>query len=798
MSQPLETERSDRRRNCRRFFLIVLYLTILLPWLVPAALRTLQSNANSPLDWVNSDFAPRHQYDRFCSDFGTADAVIISWPGCRLGDSRLATFLAALRGAPAFQHKGQPLFHHVTSGREILAAMTAPPLSIPLDDAVASLGGSFVGPDGQSTCVVIGFSEEAVRQRSRLVPLIRQAADQFCGAAYETQHLAGPIMDGYEVDLASQATTQRLAPLSSVVVLLVCYLCLDSLSATMIVFCISLFCQLVTMAMVDLSGGTMTALLVVLPPLVQVLAIAGGVHFVNYYFDAQETAGSSSYALSRAFQIAWLPCVLSAATTAIGLGSLGVSGLVAVREFGMYAAFGVLVTVAILLTSLFGYFQWHPLRKPRHGRQPRTSAAWQHLSNWQLRNSGWVCTVACLAMIGLGIGVSRLEASVRIETLFRADSRLVRDYAWLEEHIGSLVPIEVVTRFGPDLDLSQRERLEVLGKIEQKIRRVPRVDAIVSSLSFLPKTRILSDQFDAAQQLAIAHTAGEQFNLHVSLSDGSEKWRTTAYVSALGQNDYVRIMHDLAATLQQDFAIGSSGTQAPLELQISGLMPLVHDIQQQLLRDLFASFATAFVLIAVVMTIVQAGLVAGLLSMIPNVFPALTLFGVLGWLGRPLDIGSIMTASVAMGIAVDDTLHFLTFYQRELDSGLGRIKAIRSSYEHCGRAMIQTTVICGGGIAVFSFSHFVPTAGFAWMTMLLLAAALVGDLVVLPALLLSPLGKFSISGPETIVPVQIIQNHTDDLWGSQRPAIKRRPGVYTSRAQEVWLPSPRFGERGRG
>ena len=90
-------------------------------------------------------------------------------------------------------------------------------------------------------------------------------------------------------------------------------------------------------------------------------------------------------------------------------------------------------------------------------------------------------------------------------------------------------------------------------------------------------------------------------------------------------------------------------------------MPLVHEIQQQLLRDLFASFLIAFALIAVVMTIVQAGIFAGLLSMVPNVFPALTLFGLLGWCGHPIDVGSIMTASVAMGIAVDDTLHFSDF-----------------------------------------------------------------------------------------------------------------------------------------
>lgn len=748
---------------------------MLLPWVVPAARRALQNNANSPLDWVDSDFAPRRQYDAFCDDFGAADSVIMSWPGCRLDDARLDRFVASLRGADAFRHDGEPLFHHVTSGRETIAAMAGPPLSIPYDEAVRRWTGSIVGPDGQTTCVVIGFSAEGVKQRSRLVPLIRAAATHYCDAPYHVQHLAGPIMDGHAVDSASQATMGTLAPLSSLVVLLVCFLCLESIAATLLVFGVSIFCQAVTFAAVDLSGGTMTALLVVLPPLVQVLAIAGGIHFVNYYFDACETTDRRD-AVARAFQVAWLPCVLSAATTAIGIGSLSVSGLVAVREFGIYAAFGVLITVAILLTTLFGFLQWFPLNRPRvHGElgtgelgaggsgtgKSGTGEVWLRLASWQQRHWGWVCVAALLAMVGLGVGVTRLSASVRIETLFADESRLIRDYAWLEEHVGPLVPIEVVTTFDSHHGLTASERLDHLKQMEQRMRSVSHVESVVSALNFLPSSLAVDD--DLGDQVgAVAKGFGERFNFHTTDRDGSDKWRTTAYVSALGQNDYIEIMNEMTAALGDDLSPsghdpsnGGDGDRARVDVQISGLMPLVHDIQQQLLRDLYTSFLTAFALIAVVMTIVQAGIVSGLLSMIPNVFPAVTLFGILGWMGRPLDIGSIMTASVAMGIAVDDTLHFLTFYQRELSGGRSRIEAIRSSYLHCGRAMIQTTLICGSGIAIFGFSDFIPTSGFAWMTVLLLVAALLGDLIVLPALLLSPLAIVP-SGmvPSAIVPLK--------------------------------------------
>ena len=117
------------------------------------------------------------------------------------------------------------------------------------------------------------------------------------------------------------------------------------------------------------------------------------------------------------------------------------------------------------------------------------------------------------------------------------------------------------------------------------------------------------------------------------------------------------------------------------------------------------------------------------------------MFGGLGWLGVPMDIGSVMTASVALGIAVDDTLHYLTFYRRGLDLGYSRSGAVTFAFRHCGRAMMQTSFACGLGLLVFGFSDFVPTSRFACMMFGLLMMALLADLILLPSLLLGPLGN---------------------------------------------------------
>jgi len=155
---------------------------------------------------------------------------------------------------------------------------------------------------------------------------------------------------------------------------------------------------------------------------------------------------------------------------------------------------------------------------------------------------------------------------------------------------------------------------------------------------------------------------------------------------------------------------------------------------------------------------VERSVIAGIMAMIPNVFPMILLFGLLGWVRLPLDIGSTMTASIALGMAVDGTFHFLTFFRRGLARGGSdaaattsrtnpapaavRTAAVHEAYRHSATALAQSAIVCGLGILVFAASSFAPTRRFAWMLSLLVWAALIGDLVVLPALLAGPAGKW--------------------------------------------------------
>ncbi len=173
----------------------------------------------------------------------------------------------------------------------------------------------------------------------------------------------------------------------------------------------------------------------------------------------------------------------------------------------------------------------------------------------------------------------------------------------------------------------------------------------------------------------------------------------------------------------------------------TGIIPLVFKTQRQLLVSLRQSIAWATVLIAGVMAVVFRSVLAGLVAMLPNVFPIFIVFGTLGWLGIKIDIGIMMTASVALGVAVDNTVHLVTWFRHGQRMGMDRRTATLVAYERCATAMVQTALVGGCGLVVFAFSSFTPTQQFGYLMITILMTALVGDLVLLPALLCGPLGR---------------------------------------------------------
>ncbi len=828
-----------------------------------------------------------------------------------------------------------PFITPVLTGDRLVTMLKSRYPDLEEHDIFQRLEGSLLGADHVKTCLVVMLSEAAKGKKFRpTLEKIRRAAQQCAvepvdptpqgnlvlravdGAAGVVRemvmgrepvrgglHLGGPPVDNVAIDVEGERTLARLAGLSALVGLWMSWLVFRSVRLTGMVFFTGILCAGTGLAVVFYSGGTCDAVLLSMPSLIYILAISGSIHIINYYHDAIRQQGLPG-APEKAVGLGWLPCTIAAVTTALGLGSLCVSHVVPISKFGIYSAVGVVTTLAWVFLFLPACLYFFPSRRyaEQHGCQGEQPDAdtlilrvWRAAGSFVLRHNLLVSAGCLLAMGFFAAGIYRVETSVKLMKLFRADAPIVAHYTWLEKHLGPLVPMEVVVRVdNQKCKLSFLERMRLAGRVEQAVESLDAVGGALSAATFAPDLtpdkgpsgalRILGidrrrtrdqltnrrlkahrDEFrdylsvdeDAAvagphsdptlyqldlpeklierlqatgietlaavdsygditriegvgrqdvaaiaaaaetwrqshpdptleelgitgpaaaalaaadlQTLTAIRQYAEQQDPHVSVetalagvrgiepeqaaqaaatvrswcvAHGSELWRVSARVEALGDLDYGEFVSELKKVVEPLLAAYREGGVEGVEAVYTGVVPLVYKTQNELMEGLFESLALAFVLIAVVMVLVLRNPAAGLLAMVPNLFPVVVIFGTMGWLGILVDIGSMMTASVALGVAVDDTIHYLTWYRRGLDQGRDRKGAAMMAYERCASAMTQTTLIAGLGLAVFAFSSFTPTQRFGTLMLALLFAALVGDLVFLPSLLCGPIGRF--------------------------------------------------------
>jgi hypothetical protein len=219
---------------------------------------------------------------------------------------------------------------------------------------------------------------------------------------------------------------------------------------------------------------------------------------------------------------------------------------------------------------------------------------------------------------------------------------------------------------------------------------------------------------------------------------GDEVWRITCQASLMSDYDYQQLTSELnaiAAERLQTCAIGRP------QHVVTGLIPIFLRTQQALLDSLVNSFGLAFVLIGGMMIVLLRNVSAALWSMLPNVMPIAIVFGLLGWSGIRVDIGTMITASIALGIAVDGTLHLMTWFRNLIAQGISREEAVVQALEHCGPALWQTSAAIGFGMLMLYPVELLLISRFGWIMCTMIFAALWGDVILLPGLLAGPLGR---------------------------------------------------------
>ncbi|MEO1495866.1 MAG: MMPL family transporter [Planctomycetota bacterium] len=608
----------DKRRWGLSTWLWIAMAAALAMGMIPrAARRAVESNTNKAEDWLPASYAESADLRWFRQHFASEAFVLVSWEGCTLGQSEQLKLLEQ-KLAAVKDDAGWAWYPKIVTGPGTVEQLTQPPSGLDRSAAIARLEGALVGPEqvgaageplgdeSRTTCLLAFLSPQLTdnnREMRAAVDRIEQITHAECGVPLAGIHMGGPPVDNVTIDKEGERTLIRLAGLSGLVGIALSYVCFRSWKLTGMVFFTAAVNAGLSLAIVFYYGvlevfafgaveprfGKADAILMSMPAVVYVLALSGAIHLVNYYRDARREGGLFG-AAERAVGVAWGPCALAAFTTAVGLGSLAASDILPIRKFGMFTAIGVLVAVAMLfallpvMLHLFAPGE-NVLNRRRKSDTPSTP--------WYAGIARLVTTrprAASLATIGLALalamGLPQIKTSVQLLKLLDPRCDLITDYAWLEEHMGNLVPMEVIV--GLDADrlrkpdepalvdrsnatpdtapaayrLTMHERSTLVQRLQQRIEALGPVSKALSSVTFSPEpvggggTASLRGSAEYATSTALEESRDNLADYlqlerdEAGALTGRELWRISARVTALADVDYGQFVEELREQVQ--------------------------------------------------------------------------------------------------------------------------------------------------------------------------------------------------------------------------------------------------------
>jgi uncharacterized protein len=674
---------------------------------------------NAPEGFFVDDHRELTRYRELLGSFGSDRAVRVVASGPGLWTGRGLAWLGGLEARigdlPGVVAAAGLRRHHAAAGArwppDDPLALRARATADPLDR-----GAGWVSADGaQAGLLVVLARPPALGAETALA-----AIEALAGAAPPgvTATVAGLPVVERAVDRDVAAMTTRFLPLLALLLLAAVALLLRRPRQVAAVALLVVLAEVVTLGAMGASGARLDVVTALLVPLLAVVATATGVHLVVRFRHLRARGLDAPAAARELVRLKAWPVVWAGLTTAAGFASLAAARLPAVRSLGLWAAFGFAWTTLAALTVLPCLLAGEdggeaPRRRAASGAAGRRWTAAAH-------RLGRRCAVAATARPRLvyaafaavallaAAGLPRLEVESDSLAFLAPEHPVRRELAALAEAGigGAAAHLVVELPRGTDGGFDDRDRVARLGEVAERLRRHPLALGAVSAADVAA---------DGGLRPFFVGADPRRARVTLSLPMGG------------------------AAALDDLFASARAAASAAFpegETFVTGSYPLVLRAQRELLAAMLVTVGVAVLLVAAMLRVLAGSTALAWRMLLPNLWPVLVAVGVMGWARVPLDSSTVAVAAVALGLVVDDSLHtFADFRCRA--AGRGPRRAAVAALTVNAPAHLATALLLAGGFALVGFSGFVPAARFGALTAAAVAAALAGDLLLLPALLAS-------------------------------------------------------------
>ncbi|SFU57973.1 hypothetical protein SAMN05216480_10871 [Pustulibacterium marinum] len=499
--------------------------------------------------------------------------------------------------------------------------------------------------------------------------------------------------------------------------------------------------------LLGLLNYEITVLTAIIPPLIIVIGIPNCIFLINKYQQEYQKHNNQAKALQRVITKVGNATLMTNATTAAGFATFIITESQLLKQFGIVASINILLIFVLSLTIIPTIYSFMATPKTKHLKHLNRKwvdgfVLWLENIVRNRKISVYIAAICLLVLSIIGIYQIRVSGSL-IEDMPKNTS-FFDDIRFFEKEFDGIMPLEIMIDTKRRNGATKLPTLRRMNQLQTVIDENPNLSKAVSIVNLAkfakqayyngnPKYYDLPTNQDQAFIASYIKNGGAETNMFTNFVDSTGQIvRITTFMKDLGTEEMEKVEEELKTEIDKVFP------KERYNVTMTGKAYLFTKGTTYLIKNLIISLALAVLLIALLMAYMFRSFKMIIVSLIPNILPLLITGGMMGFLGIPLKPSTILVFSIAFGISVDDTIHFLAKYRQELKMNDWKIKkSVYAALRESGVSMFYTSIVLFFGFSVFMISSFGGTKALGGLVSFTLLIAMLSNLILLPTLLLS-------------------------------------------------------------
>ncbi|EMN6201148.1 MMPL family transporter [Vibrio vulnificus] len=555
-----------------------------------------------------------------------------------------------------------------------------------------------------------------------------------------TIYKAGIIAMNHSFAMAAQNDSATLVPTMLLVILVFLTLMLRSFLSVLATLVVIIGAIVATLGIVGWAGMFLHVASVNVPTLIMTLAVADCVHVIASMRHFMRQGMPKSQAIHRSVTLNFVPIVITSVTTAIGFLMMNMSDSPVLRDFGNLSALGVMIACVLSVSLLPALLNLLPVRFSAK-QAAKSSDIMDKLADLVVHRRNVLLPLSIVVIAGSAALIPYNKVNDESVKYFDTSSEFRQAADFMEQRIGGMTTMSIAIKTHQSQGIASPEFLEVLGEFTSWLREQPETDHVASLSDIykrlnknmhgddsayyaLPAERELAAQYLLLYEMSLPF--GLDLNNQVNVDKSSVKLQLT--VKNLGSVELVA----LEERIYQWFASNAPRYQV---VASSPSLMFAH-IGETNMASMLSTLPITLILISALMIFALRSWRLGVISLVPNIAPAVIGFGLWALISGEINLGLSVVVTLTLGIVVDDAVHFLAKYQHARKEGQNAEQAVRYAFHTVGRALWITTVVLVAGFSVLAMSQFRLNSDMGQLSAIVIFVALVIDFVLLPSLLM--------------------------------------------------------------